>query len=285
MRVRFIGGRRGSFRERTMVFQAALITGATSGIGEAFARALPPTTALWLTGRNEPRLAALAGELGASGRAVATLRADLALPEDQAKLVAWLADAPVDLLINNAGFGRQGPALAAAKAEDRAMIEVNVQAPVALAEALLPGMIERARATGRRCGLINVASMVGHFPMPYLATYAATKAFLTSWSDALSIELRKSPVDILTLCPGVTRTGFFERARFAGALAGPSHSADAVAAAALAALGRKPHLVVGGLNRLTLAVARLLPRRLFLRGAAAATKRLAANGKAATGRH
>lgn len=256
-----------------MAFRAALITGATSGIGEAFAHALPPTTALWLTGRNEARLATLAAELGAAGRPVTTLGADLALPADQTKLVAWLAGAPIDLLINNAGFGRQGPALAEAKAEDRAMIEVNVQAPVALAEALLPGMIERARETGRRCGLINVASMVGHFPMPYLATYAATKAFLASWSDALAVELRKSPADILTLCPGVTRTGFFERARFAGGAPGPGHSADAVAAAALATLGRKPHLVVGTLNRLSVLAARLLPRQLFLRGAAAAMKR------------
>lgn len=153
------------------------------------------------------------------------------------------------------------------------MIEVNVQAPVALAEALLPGMIRRAGETGRRAGLINVASMVGHFPMPYLATYAATKAFLASWSDALAVELRKAPVDILTLSPGATRTGFFERAGFAESLAGPSHSADAVAAAALAQLGRKRHLVVGAVNRLTVAAARLLPRSLFLKGAARSMER------------
>lgn len=242
-----------------MRFEAALITGATSGIGEAIARALPATTALWLTGRDVSRLAALA--------------ADLATRGEQDAMIAWAAAAPIDLLVNNAGFGRFGPALEGGE-RDRAMIELNLLAPMALAQALLPGMLEAARATGRRAGLINVASVVGFFPWPYFAAYAASKAFLVSWTEALAAELRDDPVDVLALCPGATTTKFLERAGYAGMPGWGSHLPDRVAQEALEALGRRPVHVVGTTNRIAVAAMRYLPRWLTMRGTARATARI-----------
>jgi uncharacterized protein len=255
-----------------MRFEAALITGATSGIGEAIARALPATTALWLTGRDATRLGALAVELGRAGRPVMTLAADLATREGQQALIAWAIAAPIDLLVNNAGLGRFGPALAA-PARDRAMVEINLLAPMALTQALLPGMIERARADGRRAGLINVASLVGFFPWPFFTTYAASKAFLVSWTLGLAAELRDDPVAVLALCPGATATRFHERAGHAGLLGWNRHSPARVAREALAALGRRNLHVVGRRNRIAVAALRYLPRWLTLPATARATAR------------
>lgn len=258
--------------EPVLRFEAALITGATSGIGEAIARALPATTALRLTGRDAGRLAALAAELGNAGRPVATFAADLAKRGEQDAMIAWAASAPIDLLVNNAGFGRFGPALEGGE-RDRAMIELNLLTPIALAQALLPGMIAGARATGRRAGLINVASMVGFFPWPYFATYAASKAFLVSWTEALAAELGDDPIDVLALCPGATATKFHERAGYAGMPGWGGHLPDRVAREALAALGRRPVYVVGTTNRIAVAAMRHLPRWVTMRGAARATQR------------
>jgi short-subunit dehydrogenase len=262
----------GSGKEPAARYAAALVTGATSGIGEAIARALPAETSLWLTGRDEARLAALADELGRGGRTVATLAADLALRTGQETLIDWAGAAPLDLLVNNAGFGRYGSALEAAGL-DRAMVEVNLLAPMALTQGLLPGMLERARAAQRRAGIINVASMVGFFPWPWFTSYAATKAFLLSWTLGLVAELNDEPVDLLALCPGSTATRFHERAGYARALPWPGHSSERVAREALAALGRKPVLVVGGRNRLATFVMRYLPRRFTLPAMARVTAR------------
>lgn len=255
-----------------MGFEAALVTGATSGIGEAIARALPSTTALWLTGRDRDRLGALATELAVGARPVATLAADLTGAAGQAALIAWARAAPIDLLVNNAGFGRFGPALEAGE-RDRAMVEVNLLAPMALAQALMPGMLERARASGRRAGLINVSSLVGFFPWPYFATYSATKAYLVAWSQALAAELAGEPIDVLALCPGSTETRFHERAGYMGSASWGSHAADRVAREGLAALGRRPVHVVGKTNRIIVAAMRFLPRRLTLPLAARVTAR------------
>ena len=141
--------------------------------------------------------------------------------------------------------------------------------------ALLPGMLERARAGGRRAGLIVVASTAAFFPLPRLATYTATKAFDLSFAESLAAELAREPVDVLALCPGATRTGFFDRAGMAGAgtagMAGP----EQVAREGLAALGRRPVHVVGNTNRLAAAAAWRMPRGLVRAGARRAMARLA----------
>ncbi len=242
----------------------ALITGATSGIGEAFARLLPRETGLLLTGRDLDRLAALRDELGGAGtrdRRVEILAADLASEAGRAALIERAAALPIDLLINNAGLGRFGALTDNPPESERAMVEVNVLAPVLLTRALLPGMLQRARSDGRRAGLIVVASTAGFAPLPYLSTYAATKAFDLFFAEGLAGELKREPIDVLALCPGATRTNFQARA---GGLRYPESkmaSAEQVAREGLAMLGRKPVHVVGGGNRLYTALTRFAPRR------------------------
>jgi short-subunit dehydrogenase len=150
---------------------------------------------------------------------------------------------------------------------------VNLLAPMALTQGLLPGMLERARAAQRRAGIINVASMVSFFPWPWFSSYAATKAFLLSWTLGLAAELRGEPVDLLALCPGSTVTNFQERAGYARAMPWPGQSAERVAREALASMGRKPVHIVGARNRIATLAMRYLPRGLTLSATARATAR------------
>jgi len=256
-----------------MTYKFALITGATSGIGEAFARALPPETALFLTGRDRDRLRALAAELGRDARQVATLAADLATDQGRDALVAEASRLPLDLLINNAGLGHLGRFQENPPEIERTMAEVNVITPLVLTRALLPNMIARARKSKSRAGVIVVASSVAFQPIPYMSTYAATKAFDLFFAEGLAGELKREPVDVLALCPGGTATNFFTRAGMDAvkipALADP----DRVAREALVALGKRSILVVGANNRAFVALTRLLPRRVMRNGAGSFMRR------------
>lgn len=245
-----------------MTYRFAAITGATSGIGAAFARLLPAETSLLLTGRDEKRLAEARASLARPGRRIETLAADLATAEGRARVIESAGALPIDLLINNAGIGRFGRMFENPAEREREMVEVNVLAVVALTRALLPGMLSRARASSARAGLIVVASTAAFQPVPYLATYAASKAFDLVYAEALAAELRGAPIDVLALCPGGTATGFFERARMRGGVLGRLVPPERVAAEGLAALGRKRVHVVGGLNRTGATLVRLAPRRL-----------------------
>ncbi len=257
-----------------MTHRHALITGASSGIGAAFAAALPDDCHLLLTGRDGERLAAVAAPLRRPGRRVETVAADLAREAGRAAVVEAAADFPTDLLILNAGLGRFGRLLDHPPETAREIVEVNALAPVVLARALLPGMIDRARAGDRRAGVIVVASTAAFLPLPLLAAYAASKAFDLHLAEALSAEMADEPVDVLALCPGGTATAFFERAGMPGssalALAPPAR----VAREGLRALGRRRVHVVGTANRIAAALARVLPRPLVLAGAARAMRRL-----------
>lgn len=246
-------------------YSRALITGATSGIGENFARLLPATTDLILTGRNEARLAELKQHLQSNDRAVETITADLADADDRRKLIEKALSEPVDLLINNAGLGAYGAFTEIAPERERQMVEVNVTAVIELSRALLPAMIDRARARHGRAGMIVVSSTASVTPIPFLATYAATKAFERHWGEALAEELRHEPIDILVLCPGATRTEFFNRAEMDASILNNMEEPDAVARKALAALGRRTVFVSNGSTRLALTPA-VLPRRLLTMG-------------------
>ena len=250
-----------------MTYRCALITGASSGIGEAFARILPAETDLLLTGRDAERLAALRDDLAAEGRRIEVLAADLTRAAEQDRLIAAAQDLPVDLLVNNAGLGQLGHFVDNPPAREREMVELNCVAPVVVTRALLPAMLERARAGRTRAGLIVVASTAAFLPLPRLATYAATKAFDLYFAEGLAGELADEPADVLALCPGATRTRFFERANFDGRPLGPAYKPERVARDAMAALGRRSVLVVGGANRAFAGAAGLLPRALTRRGA------------------
>jgi len=231
---------------RQTPFRAALITGASSGIGEAFARALPTATSILLTGRDERALLRLAEDLG-SARLLETLAADLATDSGLDALSAAAERFGIDLLVCNAGLGPFGDFLATDEAALRQTVAVNVMAPLVLIRRLLPGMIARAAASGERSGLIVVSSSTAFLPVPRLAAYAASKAFALSLAEALAAELTGRPVDVLALCPTATRSRFAERSGF-GRTPPLAQSPAHVARRALATLGKQRTLVLGPIS-------------------------------------
>jgi short-subunit dehydrogenase len=257
-----------------MAHRAALITGASSGIGAAFARALPEATGLVLTGRDTDSLQALATELARPGRAIATVAADLATDAGRDRVIQAGERAGVDLLVNNAGLGFFGPVPRNKPEDERAMVEVNVVTPVVLTRALLPGMLQRAQATNTRAGVIVVSSISAFLPVSRLATYAASKAFDLHYAEALAADLEGQNCDVLALCPGFTKTRFGERSGMKPWMFHAAATPEEVARAALGALGRKRTLAIGSGAILAPLGARILPRRWMSSGVVAAMKRL-----------
>jgi hypothetical protein len=255
-----------------MTYRCALITGASSGIGEAFARVLPKSTALLLTGRDRARLAHLAAELATADRPVRSIAADLATAEGRQAVIGFADGQPIDLLINNAGIACLGPVADNPPEREAEMAQLNMVAPVEITRALLPGMLKRAEG-GKRGGLIFVASAAAFMPVPLFATYAASKAFLLHYAEALAEELSGAPVDVLALCPGATRTRFFERANIASTNLPQMHEPDRVAREGLQALGHRIVHVVGPGTYLATAAARLLPRRFVAAAAERAMRK------------
>ncbi|HVJ32062.1 MAG TPA: SDR family NAD(P)-dependent oxidoreductase [Terriglobia bacterium] len=243
-----------------MTFRTALITGASSGIGAAFARNLPRATNLLLTGRNHEKLVALASELALNGREIRTVTADLTTAEGRHAVIGAAQDARIDLLINNAGIGRIGRVVDNTPEREAEIVQVNVVAPAEITRALLPDMLKQARDSRRRCGVIFVASAAAFMPLPYFATYAASKAFLLHYAEALAEETSHEPVDILALCPGATETQFFARAGVERPNFTSLHSAERVAREGLQMLGQRAVHVVGPTNYLAGLVSRFLPR-------------------------
>ncbi len=256
----------------------ALITGATSGIGAAFARALPPDRPLLLTGRDAARLAELKAELAHGGRPVETVAADLATDSGRRAVIAAASVRPLALLVNNAGLGAFGPFLENDAAREAEMVLVNCLAPVVLTRALLPRLLENARANGGRAGLLLLASTAAFQPLPNFATYAASKAFDRYLGEALGQELIGQPIAVLTVCPGATATRFFERARLPG-LRAPTASAEVVARQALGALGRRDRIVIGWVNALASRAVGLLPRWLARPAIRLAMRRMLARAR------
>ena len=236
----------------------ALITGASSGIGADLAREFARAGYdVILLARRRDRLDALAAELGAAAR---VLVADLADPAAPERIVA--ATGPVDLLVNNAGFGGYAAFGTQDANQQMAMIQVNITALTALTRLYLPAMLERR--AGR---VLNVASVVGFMPCPGLAEYAASKAYVLALSEALYSELQGSGVSVTCLCPGATDTEFAVVAGMRGKLAmrQPMASAAVARAGAEATLAGRRLIVTGVPNRLASLLPRLLPRGLLLR--------------------
>jgi short-subunit dehydrogenase len=183
--------------------QTALITGASSGIGEQFARQLAARdTDLILVARREDRLRKLADQLPGTAHVVPC---DLAADADSLHGRVSELDLDVDLLVNNAGFGTYGPFVDGDAARDAEQVRVNCEAMVTLTHAFLPTMVARARG-----GVINVCSSAGFQPLPYEAVYSASKAFALTFTEALSEELRGSGVRVLAVNPGPVPTEWQE---------------------------------------------------------------------------
>jgi hypothetical protein len=197
--------------ERSFRGVTALVTGASFGIGEDFARQLAQAGAnLILTARSKDRLEKLAAELKqAHGIAAHFFPGDLSRLETPRLLFEAIRQQglEVDLLINNAGFGRGGPFEDVDVETDNAMLMVNVHSLVALTHLFIPEMLARKKG-----GIINVASTAGFQPLPFFSLYAATKAFVISFTEALWAEYEGRGIRVLCLCPGNTDTDFDRRA-------------------------------------------------------------------------
>jgi len=184
----------------------ALVTGASSGLGRGLAAGLGDRgMSLVLTGRDEARLDETAQQIrrAAPSVKVETAAADLSSRSGVSALLDHVGDRPIEVLVNNAGFGSYGPFARADPDREAGEVAVDVRTVVTLARAYLPGML--ARGSG---GILNVASTIAFQPAPYQAVYGASKAFVLSFSQALWAEARGAGVAVTALCPGPTRTGF-----------------------------------------------------------------------------
>ena len=230
----------------------ALITGASAGIGREFARQLGGRArSLILIARREQSLNELRDELNRQypKLAVSYRKIDLADLAQLNELLGWLdhEGINVDLLINNAGLGDSGPFATSNPIRNEQMTLVNIVALTTLTRHLLPRMIARGRG-----GILNVSSSAGFLPIPGFAVYAATKAYVTSLSEALRAELRGTGVSVCALCPGPVHTEFQEVAKRPGAQpdTGPEFvfvSVQQVVRQALVALEAKRPLIIPGL--------------------------------------
>jgi short-subunit dehydrogenase len=250
-----------------------LITGASSGIGEAFARKLAARgDNLLLVARSEDRLINLCNELGRIQNTRAQYVAmDLSEPDAPARLFAetQTRELEIDFLINNAGFGSMGDFTTLDLDRALNMIDLNIRALVDLTNRFLAPMRERKSGS-----IINVASTAGFQPVPFMATYAATKAFVLSFSEALREENRPYGIKVMALCPGVTDTNFFAASQMQKPPRRIAQTPDDVVKTALRGLKRgKAHVISGWTNFFMIESERLVPRSLSARVAGTVLKK------------
>ncbi len=257
----------------------ALITGASSGIGEALAvRFARGGHDLVLVARSADKLVALAKRMAADhGVRAWAVPTDLSLPAAPAELAAAMKRARrrIDVLVNNAGVLEYGPFVDMPAARQQQLIDLNVSSLTALLAHFIPPMVKRG--AGR---VLNVASIAAFQPVPSLATYAATKAYVLSLTESLSEELKDSGVSVTALCPGITATGMLSRAqagsrelnRLPGFLVG---SVDDVADAGYAACMQGEVIEVPGIvNRAAIMSGRATPKWLLRRVSGEIVRRL-----------
>jgi short-subunit dehydrogenase len=248
-----------------MTSPVVLITGASAGLGIEFARQLSARgSRLVLVARRKQRLDELAQELG-NARAIAL---DLAEPGAAERLITDLTahDEHVDLLVNNAGFGFNGPVASIDLDKQSRMVTLNCTLLTELSRAVLPGMIER-----RRGGILNVASTAAFQPAPNFAVYAATKAYVLSFTESLHEEVKGKGLHVSCLCPGPVETEFFDVAGMnpGGAFKAMMMQPGEVVRIGLDGLDRNKAVVVAGTgNKVGTVGVRFLPRSLVRKIAA-----------------
>ncbi len=249
-----------------MRYRVVLVTGASSGIGEALAAALAARGAhVVLAARTRARLEALKGRIEAAGGQATVVPADLSAPGAAQRLYDEVQrlGLSVDALVNNAGFGFFGPFEAEAPEHLGEMLQVNVVALAELTRLFVPSLLER------RGAVLNVASTVAFQPSPFMSVYGATKAFVLSLTEALWAEYRTRGLHVAAVCPGPVETPFIDAAGVdvrSTAVFRSLLTVDEVVHASLAALdSRAPTHVVGLRNWLMTLSARLSPRALTAR--------------------
>lgn len=254
----------------------AVVTGASGGIGAAFTDALAKRGHdLVVISRSQPRLDERAEAIRAEhGAQVEVLAADLETGDGVGRVVERLGDAsrPIELLVNNAGFGTFGGFHELPIDNEVAMIELNVVALVQLSHAALGPMVERGHG-----GVINLSSVGAYQPTPFYATYSATKAFVSSFSNAVHEELRGTGVKSMVVAPGFTRTDFHTRADVDASESMPGflwQSADEVAEASMRAYERgRAVCIPGGMNGVAAAFSSVMPASVSRRMAGIVSRR------------
>lgn len=242
----------------------ALVTGASGGIGLDLARAAAADGFdIVLTARRKDALEAAAGEIASRYRVTTSVIADDLLDPAAPERILAALDRPLDVLVNNAGFGVLGPFATMPQDEVVGMIDLNVRALTVLAHRVLPEMVERGSG-----GVLNVASVAGFLSGPNFAVYYATKNYVLSLSEALAEEVGRSGVTVSALCPGPVATGFQERAGFEGSRMREMAMMDSATCAAAGwrafRAGRRV-IVPGASNKALVQVPRIMPRRLLTR--------------------
>lgn len=239
-----------------------LITGASSGIGAAFARKLAARGRnVLLVARSEDKLITMCNELGrVSGVRAHYIAIDLLRTDAAAQLFeeTQRRELIIDMLVNNAGFGSMGEFANLDLARELEMIDLNVKSLVELTHLFLKPMRERQQGA-----IINVASTAGFQPVPYMTTYAATKAFVLSFSEALWEENREHGVHVMALCPGVTETNFFAASKMDRPPMRTIQTPEEVVETALRGLRQqKPSVISGWTNWFAVEAERFVPRSL-----------------------
>jgi len=245
--------------------QWALITGASSGLGAEFARQLAERGMhLIITARRQDRLESLAEEIRKQhGVEVIVIVADLLAETEPDALIGQLNELnkPIALFVNNAGFGGLAKFDETDPARIHEMVTLNVRVATKLFYAIVPKMCERQSGA-----VINLASTASFQPVVFMGAYAATKAYMLSFSEALWPELRKKNVHVMALCPGFTKTEFLEVANVQGWQTKFAHTAPQVVSAGLRGLEKKKcTLVVGWMNWMLAQFPRFVPRAVLAR--------------------
>jgi short-subunit dehydrogenase len=244
-----------------MNMNQAVITGASSGIGEQFAYQLADAGyTCVLVARREDRLQQVVGNIRSKGGRAQYLVADLSRDEDVERIALDLESRPVDLLVNNAGRGGFGFFADRHLNEELDMLQLNIVSLYRLTRAVIPQMLERSSG-----GIIQVASTVAFQPVPFMAAYGASKSFVLHYSEAIAAELHGTGVHVMALCPGGTATEFTGRAQINGWLQSKfTMSPEKVVRLALNGYAKRRYVVVTGpLNSLMSSLYRYLPRKWF----------------------
>ena len=252
--------------------RTALVTGASAGIGADLARQLGAAGArVVLVARREDALATVAGAVRQAGGEAVVLAADLEPPGAAAASADRLTQAgeTIDVLVNNAGFGVQSPLVETDSKAVEGMVGLNVTTLTLLTRALVPGMVQRGRG-----GVLNVASIAAFTPAPSFAVYAASKAYVQSFTEALWAELRDTPVHVTCLCPGPVETDFGQRAGMAHGFFTGGLPSSRVAREGLDGLaaGRR-RVVPGWTSKIQTAATRFVPPAALLHATARIMKR------------
>lgn len=260
----------------------ALVTGASSGLGIGYAHAMAERGAdLVLVARRQDRLEALAVDLAEKYGATSTvIPLDLSLPESVPQLVDDLRERSITIgsLINSAGFGTYGNFVDADAGREMDEIAVNVVALTALTHAFLPDLLTTATTHPHGAALVNVASTAAFQPVPRMAVYGATKAYVVSFTQAIWYETRRTGLKVTTVCPGPVDTEFFDVAQNHDAAFGKFLTVDEVMDTTFTALNRTTtplHSISGSQNAVFARMATLAPRRAVV----TVTGRMSAPGR------